>query len=118
MVSGCVSPESASPRATSKPGCRYGNWFRSTALTTLKIAVFAPTPRASVITAAALKPGILRKVRKAERISLRSVSIWLVDDARDGPSPCCHQAIETIGCREQPSEPPCPLLGITRGRPQ
>jgi hypothetical protein len=31
---------------------------------TLKMAVFAPMPNASVRTAAAVKPGLLRKTRK------------------------------------------------------
>src|SRR5262249_16941958 len=38
----------------------------STALTALKIAVFAPTPSASVSTATAVKPGFLRHALKAK----------------------------------------------------
>jgi hypothetical protein len=38
----------------------YGNGDKTTALTKLKIAVFAPMPIASVMTASAAKPGLLR----------------------------------------------------------
>jgi hypothetical protein len=39
---------------TSRSGSRYGSGLSNTALTTLKIAVFAPIPNASVITAIAV----------------------------------------------------------------
>jgi hypothetical protein len=41
----------------------YGSGFRSTAWTTLKIAVFTPMPSASVITATVVKPGLLASMR-------------------------------------------------------
>src|SRR5258708_27875829 len=45
----------------------YGSGRRRTALTMLKIAVFAPIPRASVTIATAAKPGFLRNCRSASR---------------------------------------------------
>src|SRR3954463_9882195 len=48
---------------------------RRTALTTLKMAVVAPMPSASAITAAAVKPGALSRPRRPKRRSRRSVSI-------------------------------------------
>src|SRR5437667_4638111 len=50
---------------TSRSGSRYGRGCNNTALTTLKIAVFAPTPSASVSTATAVKPGFFSNWRKA-----------------------------------------------------
>ena len=47
---------------TRRSGAWYGNGRRSTALTMLKIAVFAPMPSASVSTATAVKPGFLHQV--------------------------------------------------------
>ena len=44
------------------------------ALTTLKIAVFAPMPRASVTTATAVNPGDLHSMRVARRKSCQQVS--------------------------------------------
>ena len=46
----------ALPRQHEAVGLGYGSGFSSTALTTLKIAVFAPIPSASVTTATAVKP--------------------------------------------------------------
>jgi hypothetical protein len=52
---------------------RFGSWNgagrSSTALMTLKIAVFAPMPSASVSTATAVKPGFLSNCRQANRRS-------------------------------------------------
>ena len=53
---------------TSRPGSRRpcsATEFRSTASTTLNMAVLAPIPSASAITAAAVGPGLLRNVRIA-----------------------------------------------------
>src|SRR2546425_1147383 len=50
---------------TSRSGSRYGRGCNNTALTTLKIAVFAPMPSASVSTATAVKPGFFNSSRKA-----------------------------------------------------
>src|SRR6266540_3381616 len=55
---------------TSRPGSLNGGGRSSTALTTLKIAVFAPMPSASVSTATAVKPGFFSSWRMA---NLRSV---------------------------------------------
>src|SRR5262249_23634133 len=50
-----------------------GSGRRSTASTTLKIAVFAPIPKARMPIAAAAKPGLLRRVRRLKRRASRSV---------------------------------------------
>ena len=47
----------------SSPGARYGRGRRSTALTTLKIAVLAPMPSARASTAAAVKAGVRARAR-------------------------------------------------------
>jgi hypothetical protein len=44
-------------------GSLYGNGRSNTALTTLKIAVFAPMPSASVMTAIKVKPGFFNNIR-------------------------------------------------------
>src|SRR5262249_37141211 len=56
--------------------------------TTLKIAVFAPIPRASVITATMAKPGLLSRVRTPYRASCQNLSISHLDAtyATDGKS--------------------------------
>src|SRR5712671_3283444 len=59
---------------TRRSGCAKGRGRRSTALTTLKIAVFAPMPRASVQIAARVKPGTLNNVRSAKRRSWKEES--------------------------------------------
>ena len=50
---------------TSRSGSGYGSGCSSTPLTTLKIAVVAPTPSASVSTATIVKPGDLISWRTA-----------------------------------------------------
>jgi hypothetical protein len=52
----------------------YGSGRNKTVLITLNTAVLAPMPRASVITATALKAGFLKSVRKAYRRSWMSMS--------------------------------------------
>src|SRR6266540_6758381 len=54
-----------SKRRTSLSGSRYGSGLRSTPLTTLNMAVFAPMPSARVNTATAVKPGFFSSWRKA-----------------------------------------------------
>ncbi|MNC89518.1 hypothetical protein D3C83_54660 [compost metagenome] len=54
---------------TSRSGSGYGNGSRITVLRTEKIAVFAPIPRASAVTAANVNPGVLRRRRRAWRRS-------------------------------------------------
>lgn len=49
---------------TKRSGLLKGSGFSRTVLTTLKIAVLAPTPRATVITATAVNPGDLKCVRR------------------------------------------------------
>src|SRR5262249_53271585 len=60
---------------TSRSGFLNGSGRSRTALTTLKIAVFAPMPRLKVITATTVKPGLLRNMRAAYRKSCQSVCI-------------------------------------------
>ena len=52
-------------KVTRRSGSGNGSGRRRTALTTEKIAVFAPTPSASVMTAAAVKPGRFASARAA-----------------------------------------------------
>jgi len=47
----------------SSAGLVTGNGFSKTAFTTLKIAVFAPMPNASVSTAIKVKPGCFINIR-------------------------------------------------------
>src|SRR5439155_21809662 len=54
-----------SQSATMRSACGYGSPRSSTALTTEKIAVVAPTESASVATAAAVNAGAFRKLRIA-----------------------------------------------------
>jgi len=49
---------------TSCWGFLKGNGRSRTALTTLKIALFAPMPRARAITATIVNPGFFRSVRR------------------------------------------------------
>ena len=54
------------PRVTTRRSASaYGSGRSSTAFTTLKMAVVAPIPSASVSTATSVKPGVLRKARMA-----------------------------------------------------
>jgi len=54
---------------TSCSGCEYGKGCNNVASTTLKIAVVAPMPNAIVKMAMAVKPGDLRSMRTAKRMS-------------------------------------------------
>src|ERR1044072_8800287 len=60
----------------------------NTALTTLKIAVFAPMPSASVSTAIAVNAGFFANPRNANRISLNNKSITLFPIVR--PLECAN----------------------------
>ena len=51
------------PICITRSGSGKGSGRSNTALTTLKIAVFAPIPSARVITAIAVKPGRFSKLR-------------------------------------------------------
>ena len=55
---------------SSRSGSGYGSGRNSTPLTTLKTAVFAPMPSASVRTVMIAKPGCLQSDRIAYRKSL------------------------------------------------
>jgi hypothetical protein len=53
------------PTLTMRPDCAYGSGLRSTAFTTLKIAVVAPIPSARQSPAAAVNPGSRASMRRA-----------------------------------------------------
>src|SRR2546426_485673 len=59
-----------------------GNGRRRMALTTLKIAVFAPMPSASVSTATAVKPGLFSSWRKANLRSFITQRLHWIDLCR------------------------------------
>ena len=71
-----------SPTTTSCCGSLIGSMRRSTAFTTVKIAVLAPMPRARVSTATEVKAGLFSSSRSAYRRSWYKVSIiqasWLI----------------------------------------
>ena len=60
--------------SSTRSGSAYAYGFSTTACTTLKIAVVAPMPSASVSTAAIVKPGFVRHCRNANGTSCRSSS--------------------------------------------
>src|SRR5437660_4501415 len=64
---------------TSHPGSLNGGGRSSTALTTLKIAVFAPMPSASVSTATMVKPGFFSNWRKANFKSFITQCLHRID---------------------------------------
>src|SRR4029453_6317451 len=68
-------PAAYSPTITSCSGAWYGNGRNRTALTMLKIAVFAPIPKLSVSTAISVNPGYLRSIRPLYRRSCQIVSM-------------------------------------------
>src|SRR5262249_52625124 len=63
----CGDSLEVSAIAKSCSGCGNGSAFKSTPLTTLKMAVFAPIPRASVKIATTENTGFLINWRKAKR---------------------------------------------------
>ena len=62
-----------SKSSTSLSACGYGSGRISTACTTLKTAVVAPTPSASVNVAVIVMIGVRRRLRQACRTSWRSI---------------------------------------------
>src|SRR5579883_1008229 len=58
-----------------RSGSGYGSGCKRTLLTTVKMAVFAPMPRASAATATVVKPGFARSILAAYRRSATSVSM-------------------------------------------
>src|SRR5256884_2751460 len=67
---------------TSRSAAGKGNGRSSTALTTLKIAVFAPMPSASVSTATMVKPGFFSNWRKANFKSFITQCLHRIDFGR------------------------------------
>ena len=59
---------------TTLSASRYGSGLNSTELMTLKIAVFAPIPRASVTSATTVNAGLLLRDRDANRKILPKVA--------------------------------------------
>src|SRR2546429_6541377 len=66
----------------SRSGSGPGMGFNSVELTTLKMAVFAPMPSASVSTATAVKPGFFSNWRKANLRSFMARGQWSVVPCR------------------------------------
>src|SRR5881394_3695611 len=64
---------------TNRSGSWNGGGRRTTALITLKIAVLAPMPRASVSTATAVKPGFFSNWRKANLRSFITQRLHWID---------------------------------------
>ena len=60
-----LSPGARCQTATSRSGSWYGSGFSNTPYTTLKIAVLAPIPNASVRAATVAKPGCFHSMRAA-----------------------------------------------------
>ena len=63
---------------TSRSGSGYASGRSITPLTTLKIAVIAPTPSAMVRTATAVNAGLRRSARSAKRRSAATLSRGLM----------------------------------------
>jgi hypothetical protein len=66
-------PVRSSRTRTSCSGFGNGSGRSSTASTTLKMAVFAPMPKASVKTTTAVNPGFFQSIRSPYRTSRRRV---------------------------------------------
>jgi hypothetical protein len=60
---------------TRRSGWEKGSERNKTAFTMLKIAVFAPTPKARESTATIVKPGLFQSTRSPYRISCNNVVI-------------------------------------------
>src|SRR5207302_3797525 len=102
---------------TTRSGCAYGSGRSSTAFTTLKIAVVAPMPRASVRIAAAANPGAPRNVRTAYRRSWLSASSIAEpgDLSRSEVDRDRHQHFDRHAVEQRLAEFPLPHR-IDRGR--
>src|SRR5438067_9438839 len=87
---------------TRRSGWEKGSERNNTAFTMLKIAVFAPTPKARESTATIAKPGLFQSTRSAYRISCNNVVITTTRVA----SPGCQRLFllrpwryDTVGAR-------------------
>src|SRR5262245_20907703 len=101
-----------------------GSGSMSTALTTLKMAVLAPIPSASVSTATVVNPRCLASIRTPNRRSCQSMSV--ASAARDWPrrqQATCHagagaprpgatSAAHPACARPEPNGRPCALVGL------
>ena len=72
-------------KTTSRSASGNGSVFSSTALTTEKIAVLAPIPRASAATAASVNPGLRRNRRSECRVSLARSANEITGVLQQGP---------------------------------
>jgi hypothetical protein len=73
-----------------------GNGLNMMASTTEKIAVVAPIPNASDRTAAAVKPGLFRIARNAERTSIHIASSHIITISTHPKSPTDSQAARCL----------------------
>src|SRR5437016_4051688 len=76
---------------TRRSGWEKGRERNNTAFTMLKIAVFAPTPKARESTATIVKPGLFQSSRSAYRISCNSVVIKTPSSDPLPASPGCQR---------------------------
>src|SRR5262249_28315460 len=87
---GC--PSSVRETVTNRSGCGIGSRASISALTTLKVALLAPIPSASVSAAMVVNPGFLLRKRSPYRMSRDRLSTGLI---------CCHQVIFHLSCIAQ-----------------
>src|SRR2546426_3154684 len=88
---------------TRRFGSRNGRGRMSRALTTLKIAVLAPMPSASVSTATAVKPGFFNNWRKA---NLRSFMFTIDERAKHQTPNTKHQRTSKLQIPNDSAIPP------------
>src|SRR6476620_5474655 len=96
--------------ATRRSGDGNGSGFNNTALTTLKMAVFAPIPSASVSTAIKVNPGDLRSWRRANVTSFISFGAKRLNyiDARGACRDTIFKKTLRLRSKRQPdAELPC-----------
>ena len=102
-----------SNRMISRSLCGNGNGCSTTALTTLKMAVVAPMPSASVSRATAVKPGCCRSSRRAYRRSCPELVMSLGSSdtpasAHGQPGSPCYVSQLKANCLPLACHPICP----------
>src|SRR6266705_850732 len=103
---------SSSKTITSLPGWSSGSGFSNTPLIPLKMAVFAPMPRASVSTDTAVKPGFFSSWRKANlRSFIEQRKSPLIGEMNVAAESCKSQCAVTGGAGERAGHPvvACPV---------
>src|SRR6266481_805391 len=83
---------------TSRSGSSNGSGRSNTAFTTLKMAVFAPIPRARVSTTINVKPGFFASIRKLYRKSSQSVCIASSLTRNECALYCVHSPPKNLFC--------------------